>query len=60
MTSDVINIDKNELGSLIRGIVKEELSKINEISDDEQSELENLYGDSLCSSDYDKNNCIRF
>lgn len=59
MTSDTINIDRNELSNLIRGIVKEELNKIGEISLDEQKELEKLYGDSLQKNDYDRENCVR-
>ncbi len=59
MISDTINIDRNELSNLIRGIVREELNKIGEMSLDEQKELECLYGDSLEKDDYNKEDCVR-
>ncbi len=59
MNSKTINIDVDELNNLIRGIVREELNKIGEISIDEQKELEMLYGDSLEKDDYNKEDCIR-
>ena len=59
MTSDIINIDKNELSNLIRGIIREELNKVGKMSLDEQKELEHLYGDSLGKDDYNKENCVR-
>lgn len=57
--TDTISINREELNTLIRSIVKDELNKITEISEEEQSELEELYKDSLDLKDYDKNNCVR-
>lgn len=59
MTSDTINIDRNELSNLIRGIVREELNKVGDMSLDEQKELEHLYGDSLEKDDYNREDCVR-
>jgi hypothetical protein len=59
MTSDIVKIPKDELEKLIRGIVKEELNKIHEVSEDEQKELEKLYGESLTKEDYSREDCIR-
>lgn len=57
MASQTITIDKSELKTLIRGIVKEEIKKANTISLQEQKELEKIYGQALYEEDhtYEKN-----
>ena len=59
MESELITLNKSELNNLVRIIVKEEIKKINEVSQDEQIELENLYGSKLNSKNYNKNDCVR-
>ncbi|MFW5704350.1 MAG: hypothetical protein ACOCXG_00775 [Nanoarchaeota archaeon] len=54
-----VTISKDDLYSLIRKAVREELNEYNEISASEQEELENLHGKRLFEEDYSKENCVR-
>lgn len=44
MTSDTITIGRDDLYNLIREAVRDELQDIEDVSDDEQLEIEKLYG----------------
>lgn len=44
MSSEVITINKEELYQLIKRAVREELERIEEISDKEQEELDSIHG----------------
>lgn len=59
MVADIINISRDDLYKLIREAVRDELNEVVNVSDEEQSELEHLYDESLTSKDYDKSSCIR-
>lgn len=43
----MITISRKELDKLVRTIVKEELEKINYVSNNEQREIEQLYGNAV-------------
>ena len=43
----MISISRKELDKLIRTIVKEELEKIKYVSDNEQREIEQIYGNAV-------------
>ena len=58
MASDIITISKDELFNLIRKAVRAELNEIGYVSEEEQKEIEELYGDSL-NSEYNSKNSIR-
>lgn len=58
MASDTITIDKEELFNLIRQAVRAELDEIGYVSEEEQKEIEELYGDSL-NSEFKSEDCIR-
>jgi len=47
MESEMISISRKELDKLIRTIVKEELEKIKYVSDNEQREIEQIYGNAV-------------
>ena len=59
MDSSVVTLNKDELYTMIRTALREELNEYSQISLSEQEELQHLYGDSLTKSDYNKKNCIR-
>ena len=59
METNAITIDKDELFTLIRKAVRVELNNIEDISDEEQKELEELHGDSLYKDDYNKKDFIK-
>ena len=44
MVSEIINISKDDLYKLIREAIRDELHEIEEISQEEQLELERLHG----------------
>ena len=56
---EAITISKDELYSLIRKAIREELNEIEYVSDEEQKELEILHGKELFKEDYSKKDCIR-
>lgn len=59
MASDIIKISKDELFNLIREAVRAELNEFEYVSDEEQKEIDKIYGNSLNNDNYDPNDCIR-
>lgn len=59
METNTITIDKDELFSLIRKAVREELNEIEDISIEEQKKLEELHGDSLFDEEYNEKDFVR-
>lgn len=59
MGTNTITIDKDELFSLIRKAVRVELNNIENISDEEQNELNKLYGNSLFDEDYNEKDFVK-
>ncbi|MCH8520282.1 MAG: hypothetical protein LAT82_06025 [Nanoarchaeota archaeon] len=59
MESEMITLNKDELYSLIRKAIRDELDSIEYVSDEEQKEIDDLYKDSLNTQNYNSKDCIR-
>ncbi|MFP4401838.1 MAG: hypothetical protein ACLFPL_01265 [Candidatus Nanoarchaeia archaeon] len=59
MTTEMITISKDELFSLIKKAVREELNDYEEISIQEQEELEKLHKDSLYE-EFDEQDSVEY
>ena len=58
MASQTITINKEDLYNLVREAVRDELNEIEDISNQEQLEIENLYGKSPKSKTINFDECV--
>lgn len=58
MVSDTIIINEDDLYNLVREAVRDELQKIEDVSDEEQLELETLYGNKPGNKSINYDECI--